>query len=289
MRKKTSRLQNKSQGSADDAPVQSEPLESSVVGSPIRDRWEIVEYGDFNLADFRWHAAALIKYLIRAREKSNADFLGAPDAYRRWGLADIAKDRESQIELLKKSVASARLVWADMQAMGGSGGVRFDDPLQELKSMIAAFAYEAAIEEAIAAIRRKKRVSWNGLADWQNLSAIRDGLDTLPTKGGAAIRPALEFEKAPVARSDRVTLFPKGHRPAAVIDNEFIKRLTAAQHEVLLALIIAGAEGLSKNRLVQQSHHGDALGILRRLARSNRLWQNVIDMPGVTGGRYRIH
>ena len=31
--------------------------------------WDRVEYGRFKLSEFRWHAAAVIKYLIRAREK----------------------------------------------------------------------------------------------------------------------------------------------------------------------------------------------------------------------------
>jgi hypothetical protein len=248
-----------------------------------------VEYGDFDLSEFRWHAAALIRYLIQAREKSDPGFLGAPDVYRSWNLENISQDRESQLELLGKGLVSARLVWADMQAMGGSGGVRLDDPLQGLKSMIAAFAYEAAIEEAIAANRHKRRIVWNELADWENLATIRNGLDMLPAPDGTAIRPPLAFENAPLAQSPRVVLFPRGHQPAAIIDNEFIERITSAQHDVVLALLRAGQAGLPKKLLVEKSGRGDAVKILKRLADSSPAWARVIDRPGIPGCGYRIN
>ena|GEM_PF-5679492 len=289
MPKKTSRSPKKSRDNAAETPPTTEAQKPAVAGTPTRDWWESVEYGDFDLSDFRWHAAALAKYLIRCREKSDPGFLGAPERYQRWELANIARDRESQLVLLKKAVVAARLILADMEAMGGSGGVQADDPLIDLKFMIANFADEAVIEKAIVAVRRGNHVQWKSLAHWQGLSAIRDGLDSLPTKRHDPDRPPLAFKQAPIAKSARVLLFPRGHNPAAIIVKTFIRTLTAAQFDVLKALIEASPAGLSKHQLIARSHHGDAIGVLRRLARAHGPWRHVIDLPGVPGGGYRIN
>jgi hypothetical protein len=65
-------------------------------------------------------------------------------------------------------------------------------------------------------------------------------------------------------------------------------RLTAPQYDVVKALIEAGERGLSKDELDRNSKHGDARNILKRLAKSNSIWKDVIHFAGKTGGRYRI-
>jgi hypothetical protein len=66
-----------------------------------------------------------------------------------------------------------------------------------------------------------------------------------------------------------------------------VERLTKPGYDVVKALIETGPPGLSKDALVAKSGHGDAVNILKRLAKQP-LWQEVISLPGRTGRRYRI-
>ena len=63
------------------------------------------------------------------------------------------------------------------------------------------------------------------------------------------------------------------------------KPLTDAQHAVILALLAAGDEGLSKDAL--EAIRPSARRILKRL-RNDADWAKVIVMPGQTNGRYRL-
>jgi len=65
-------------------------------------------------------------------------------------------------------------------------------------------------------------------------------------------------------------------------------RLTLPRHNVIKALLAAGDDGLSKDSLATESGHGDAVGILKRLAKSDPDWKTVIKLAGKPGGRYRI-
>jgi hypothetical protein len=64
--------------------------------------------------------------------------------------------------------------------------------------------------------------------------------------------------------------------------------LGPAQHNVVMALLEAGQDGLNKDELVHKSGHSDARGILKRLVKSDSDWADVIHFPGRTGGGYRI-
>jgi hypothetical protein len=65
-------------------------------------------------------------------------------------------------------------------------------------------------------------------------------------------------------------------------------RLTWSQYRVVKALLAAGNDGLTKDRLDAESGHTDARKILKRLHDSDPNWAVVIVMPGIPGRRYRI-
>jgi hypothetical protein len=64
--------------------------------------------------------------------------------------------------------------------------------------------------------------------------------------------------------------------------------LTDPQYNVLAALLAAGARGLNKDELVNESGHGDAVRILKRITEIDADWKAAIAIAGKTGGGYRI-
>jgi hypothetical protein len=81
-----------------------------------------------------------------------------------------------------------------------------------------------------------------------------------------------------------VVLFGPGVRPL-VLGRPKVK-LTLAQFRVVKALLDAGEAGLCKARL--QTISGDAINVLKRLAKSDDDWGAVIHLPGLPGRGYRI-
>jgi len=101
--------------------------------------------------------------------------------------------------------------------------------------------------------------------------------------------PADEMpEVKPVVASKQVQLFGPGEQPKVRDKKKPI--LTAARYNVVQALIESGDAGLRKDALSHESGHSDALGVLKRLAESDRDWKAVICFPGKHGqGKgYRI-
>lgn len=78
-----------------------------------------------------------------------------------------------------------------------------------------------------------------------------------------------------------------GQAKAPVVKGKPKPTLRHAQYNVVQALLRAGGGGLTKDQLVSQSGHSDAVNILKRLAR-DRDWATVIGLPGTSGKRYRI-
>lgn len=76
-------------------------------------------------------------------------------------------------------------------------------------------------------------------------------------------------------------------KPITVKGNEKAA-LTDPQYHVIQALLEAGSPGLNKDQLVKKSGHGDAVRILKRIARIDGDWQEVIGLAGKPGGRYRV-
>jgi hypothetical protein len=83
-----------------------------------------------------------------------------------------------------------------------------------------------------------------------------------------------------------VILGEPGDQP--IVNGRTKNRLTLPRFHVIKALMEAGRDGLSKDELVDRSGHGDAVNILKRLAKSNADWDAVIQLGETPGGRYRI-
>ena len=90
----------------------------------------------------------------------------------------------------------------------------------------------------------------------------------------------------PAAQSTAVKLFGPSKKPT--VNGREVAVLTKAQYDVVLALIEARDDGLTKDELDRQSRHGDARKIMKRLATGDDAWKAVLLFPGKTGGRYRI-
>ena len=95
-----------------------------------------------------------------------------------------------------------------------------------------------------------------------------------------------EPQVTPTAKSKRVTLFGPGDAP--LIDGKKKSSLTKVQYKVILALIHAGEQGLTKDGLIDKSGHGDGRKVMRRLADKDSAWKNVLVFAGKTGRGYRI-
>jgi hypothetical protein len=76
-------------------------------------------------------------------------------------------------------------------------------------------------------------------------------------------------------------------KPPLVLGKEK-KVLTFQRYNVILALLEAGSGGLNKDDIETKSGHADARKILQRLSESDPDWATVIQLAGVTGGRYRV-
>ena len=136
-------------------------------------------YG-FDLGKFRYDVAALAKYLIRARESFDPQFLGNLETYKSWKFSLTQPNRDDPQEMLRNAVAMVRRIRERLLSMGGSGGVPIDDPLRDFKLAVAGFCDESSLEHAIAAIRQQKPVDWSTIACWKDLPKIRSVLDSLP-------------------------------------------------------------------------------------------------------------
>lgn len=79
-----------------------------------------------------------------------------------------------------------------------------------------------------------------------------------------------------------------GPAERVIVRGKVQRKLTKAQRDVIEALLAAGSSGLTKDQLVSQSGHGDAVGVLKRLRAKSPEWRAVIGLAEVTGGGYRI-
>lgn len=87
--------------------------------------------------------------------------------------------------------------------------------------------------------------------------------------------------KQPVASSDRVVLYGPDDGP--LVDGKKKPKLTNARYRCILALIKAGKDGLTKDRVDPK--------ILYRLRNNDADWRDVVVLPGRTGtagNHYRI-
>ncbi len=92
---------------------------------------------------------------------------------------------------------------------------------------------------------------------------------------------------SPLVASARVQLYGRSDRP--LVDGTPTATLTAAEYDVVHALLKAGDKGLTKDGLDRESKHGDARKILKRLAKRDAKWEAVIAFAGKPGMGYRIY
>ena len=85
---------------------------------------------------------------------------------------------------------------------------------------------------------------------------------------------------------DSVPVILLGARLGPLVLGRRKERLTSAQFQVVSALIEAGERGLGKANLSRVG--GDAVNVLKRLAKSDPGWGAVIELPGQKGSGYRI-
>ena len=86
--------------------------------------------------------------------------------------------------------------------------------------------------------------------------------------------------------SGSVQLFDRVTKPTVKGKKKDV--LTNARYDVVLALLNAGEEGLTKDELDHKSEHTDAHKLLKRVAESDPDWASVIPLPGKPGKGYRI-
>ena len=85
---------------------------------------------------------------------------------------------------------------------------------------------------------------------------------------------------------DSVPVILLGARLRPLVLGRRKERLTPAQFRVVRALLEAGDRGLGKANLSRVG--GDAVNVLKRLAKSDPGWGAVIELPGQKGSGYRI-
>lgn len=91
----------------------------------------------------------------------------------------------------------------------------------------------------------------------------------------------------PVAESPCVKLY--GENDAPDVNGKQKQPLSKPRYDLVLALIKAGKNGLTKDRLVKESGHSDPVKTMKRLANSDPDWKAVLIFPGGNRqGGYRI-
>lgn len=131
---------------------------------------------------FRKAAAGLVKSLIRARAKQQPGFLSS-DALGRWGVSDVEIETRSCAQLLSRVRQLHRRFedefLASQNSISSPSSAEDADAIDSLVDQIASFIY-GHLDEGIRVAAKGEEVSWSELADWENLTQIRDALDDLP-------------------------------------------------------------------------------------------------------------
>jgi hypothetical protein len=161
---------------------------------------------------------------------------------------------------------------------------RFETRVNLLLAKLDAAVQSLAHDDAGVVVRRSRRAlrecgeAGLELAMMLKSVALAGGDDPVGVdddgQGGGAKRYAI------VLRSIDEQPVVNGVKKAAI-------RSTVA-YDGLRALIQAGEQGLTKDRLDRQSRHTDTRKSLRELAESDPDWKTVILLPGTAGMRYRV-
>jgi len=168
---------------------------------------------DEDLGQFKFGAAAFVKYLIRARAKDEPAFLAAED-YARWGLTQLGHDHRTIADLLELALQALLKLDGKFLDLCESGGFSiepswFDEGAAgNLKVCVASFAdHLFALPCAIRRAKEGQTIDWPGVAAWHLLPTFREALDELPSPKSR--RPSLggyvtlDQAAASVSRSKR--------------------------------------------------------------------------------------
>jgi hypothetical protein len=153
----------------------------------------------FDRGMFRWTVARYIKRLIRARWKSEPDFL-SDDDLQRWRLANIRDDSEESWRLLSKAAADLGMLNREFLPRCGSGGVApvgEESPVSRLIMEVAFLApsegggpdHNQDLVDAAEILKAGGSIDWENFVDWKKLPQIREDLDELPESAPAVGRP----------------------------------------------------------------------------------------------------
>ena len=145
---------------------------------------------DFDPGEFRYTVARYVRFLIRARWKSDGEFLSDSDLTR-WELNDIQHDKLQAWQMLAMAADTLATLNTKFIQRCGSGGVNINDddtPVLRLINFVAFLvppegggpAHNQSLIEAAKVLQRGESVDWETIADWKSISAIRDDLDLLP-------------------------------------------------------------------------------------------------------------
>ena len=177
---------------------------------------------DFDLGEFRHIVARYVKFLIRARWKTDAGFLADSDLTR-WELNDIQQDTQQAWRLLEMAATTLATLNTEFIPRCGSGGVRVNDddtPVSRLVESVAFLvdpegggpAHNQSLIEAAKVLQRGESVDWETIADWKSISAIRDDLDLLPQpkrrreKKTQELKVTAKFPSPPGLTWEKVTI-----------------------------------------------------------------------------------
>ena len=106
-----------------------------------------------------------------------------------------------------------------------------------------------------------------------------------PAYAAAMMQWRASVHAAGIVNGPSIVLGEQGDQPR--VNGVVKKRLTVPQYNVVKALLEARERIEHSCELIDRSRYGDAVKILKRLARDSD-WQSVIQLAGSSYGRYRI-
>jgi hypothetical protein len=198
-------------------------------------------------------------------------------------------------QALKERCPSAQELWRRIQNRHAADAPEPDDPARYLEpmtssewstSLVAAFLVGPVLESLEVINTRFEESAFRLLAEKVDEVFAMPPLLTLAAPLHAVLPVDASGGVTPESPARLVILGKPGDEPT--VNGVRKTKLTTPQYDAVKALLAAGDDGLSKDSLANESNHGDANRILKRLADSDPDWASVIQMAGKAGCRYRI-
>lgn len=185
-------------------------------------------------SDPKWKdtAAAMVKFMVRARRRQEPDFIDERQ-WERWRNTPEPRNEAPIDVLLKHALKIHHRLTKDAELSSLAVEERDAPSIFEL---IDAFIDVQAVRAAIRAACKGRPINWPGLAQWEELQRIREGLDRLgertrPKKVG---RPGITGREAQ-EREDLVEEWRRAHG-AGMSKGDFCssKQIDVAQLDLAL-------------------------------------------------------